>query len=75
MSIQALDFYFPFFVMTYGLMVTVVLSLPTLVRLAEQRLSEPILRQLMGHRMLALVCLVCGGLWSLQNLWLRETLF
>lgn len=75
MDIQTLDFLFPFFVLAYGFLVTCVLSWPQLVQLAEQRLPDQLLKQLMAHRVLALVCLVVGAFWSLQNLWLRENLF
>lgn len=75
MTIQKLDFIFPFVVLAYGFLVTFVLSLPALVQIAEQRLPEPLLKQLMGHRFLAMICLVVGGVWSLQNLWLGQNLF
>ncbi len=75
MTPQNLDFIFPFIVMGYGFLVTCVLSWPSVMRLAEQRLPPNFLNQLTGHRVLALVCLVVGAVWSLQNLWLRESLF
>lgn len=75
MTIQKLDFIFPFVVLGYGFLVTFVLSMPPLVALAEQRLPEPLLKQLMGHRVLALVCLLIGGLWSLQNVWVGQNVF
>ena len=67
--LKELDFYFPFFVFTYGAMVTFVLNSPILVRLAETRLPAEIQRQLFGHRFLALFCTIVGAIWSLQNLW------
>jgi len=49
---------------------TFVLNTPALVELAETRLPYAVNQQIKGHRGLALICLVAGGLWSLQNIWL-----
>ena len=68
MTIQELDFYFPFIVFAYGLIVTIPLNLPQLMELAEERLPRENLRQLQAHRGLAMFCLVVGAFWSLQNL-------
>jgi hypothetical protein len=70
MHIQTLDLIFPFFVFAYGALVTFVLNLPVLMDLAERRLPGTLVQQLAAHRILALVCLVAGAVWSLQNLWL-----
>jgi hypothetical protein len=75
MNIHTLDLLFPFFVFAYGAMVTFVLNAPRLMTFAEELLPADLVRQLSGHRILALVCLVGGGVWSLQNLWLSEPLF
>ncbi len=71
MTIHELDFIFPFFVLGYGALVTFVLNMPVLMERAEHRLPQEWLRQIQAHRILALVSLIGGGLWSLQNLWFR----
>ena len=69
MTPQTLDAIFPFFVMGYGLLLTVVLNIPPLVKLAERRLTPALQQQMTAHRGLAMVCLLVGGFWSLQNIW------
>ena len=68
-SLQDLDFIFPFVVFFYGALVTLVLHIPKLNELSETRFSDSLHRQIMGHRYLALLSLVLGAIWSLQNLW------
>ena len=70
MSVETLDFLFPFFVLGYGAIVTFVLHAPFLER-AEKQLPQEWISQLHTHRYLALICLVIGGIWSLQNIWFR----
>ena len=70
MTPEKLDLLFPFVVTAYGAAMTFVLNTPALVELAETRLPYAVNQQIKGHRGLALICLVAGGLWSLQNLWL-----
>jgi hypothetical protein len=67
---EKLDFIFPFLVFGYGAVMTLVLNTPALVELAEHRLPPEVAQQFKAHRGLGLICLVLGGLWSLQNLWL-----
>ena len=69
MTIQQLDFAFPFYVFAYGLIVTFILNQTALLEFAEQRLPLHLIHQLRLHRGLAVTCLVVGGAWSLQNLW------
>lgn len=69
MDIQTLDFIFPFFVLIYGALITVVLNIPQLEKLAAEKFTTDIYNQLKGHRILALVCLFVGAFWSLQNIW------
>ena len=69
MNLQFLDFIFPFFVLTYGVLVTVALNIPALEKLAQTRFPMEIYNQLRAHRTLALVCLIIGAIWSLQNIW------
>ena len=70
MTPEKLDLIFPFVVFTYGAMMTFVLHHPFFVQLAEQRLPGPVLTQMRGHRVLALICLAVGSFWSTQNIWL-----
>lgn len=72
MSPEFLDWIFPFFVLTYGAMMTFVLSCGPLVRLGQSRLPEALWKQVQSHRVLALISLIVGGLWSLQNIWSRD---
>ena len=69
MSIQLLDYYFPFYVFAYGFIVTLVLNQRFLLEFADQRFPLGLIGQLRLHRGLALTCLFVGGIWSLQNLW------
>lgn len=70
MTPEKLDFIFPFVVFGYGMIMTLVLSTPALVELAERRLPPALYQQLKAHRALGLICLGVGALWTLQNLWL-----
>lgn len=69
MTYQELDFIFPFFVLAYGALLTFVLNSEKLMKIADQKFPQQLLNQMHGHRVLALICLVVGSLWSLQNLW------
>lgn len=69
MNLAYLDFIFPFFVLAYGALMTLVLSLPALEKISEQRLPSHLHQQLQSHKLLGLICLVVGALWSLQNIW------
>ena len=63
-----LDFYFPFVVFFYGLVMCFVLEIPYFVALAKKEMPaqyETFLR----HRKIAFVSFFVGGLWSLQNIW------
>jgi hypothetical protein len=67
--ITKLDLLFPYLCFLYGAVMTFVLNSSRLSRIADQRLSSELLATYRGHRGLALVCLVVGGAWILQNLW------
>lgn len=67
--ISEIDFYFPFFVFFYGLVLLIVLEIPALATLAKKRMPEQY-AQFEKHKKLALLSLFVGGLWSLQNMWL-----
>jgi hypothetical protein len=59
--INQIDFYFPFFVFFYGLVLT-------FLKLAQKEM--PVFHaQFEKHRKLAIISLYVGGLWSLQNMW------
>lgn len=64
-----LDFYFPFFVFFYGLVIIFVLEVPALVSLARKEMPSQY-ATFEKHRKIALVSLYVGALWSLQNIWL-----
>ena len=66
MSIQELDYYFPFVVMTYGLLVTWLANVKW-AQDAMERLPVDLQEQFKGHQGLALVSLLVGSIWSLQN--------
>jgi hypothetical protein len=67
MSIQQLDFYFPFIIFGYGVIMTLVLN-SSLVERAETVFPQALIAQFKASRVLGFVCLFFGGLWSLQNL-------
>lgn len=70
--VSQLDYYFPFFVFFYGLVLTFVLEIPFFLKLAQKELPafyDNYCLQLQKHRKLAVFSLYVGGLWSLQNLW------
>lgn len=69
MNYEKLDFLFPFVVLAYGALMTFVLNSEFLMKLAQKRFPQELVQQMNVHRHLGLVCLVVGGLWSLQNLW------
>jgi hypothetical protein len=67
MKYETLDFIFPFFVFSYGILMIFVLENKALDKLARERI--PVLgATLRSHKGLAYACLFVGGLWSLQNL-------
>jgi hypothetical protein len=69
MTPQHLDAIFPYICFFYGAAMTVVLSSSRLARIADERLPAPLVTQWRAHKGLALVCLVVGAAWILQNLW------
>ena len=71
MTYQQLDNFFPFFVLAYGALMTIVLNIPALADLAEKKFPPPLLQQMNAHRALAIVSLVVGAFWSLQNIWFQ----
>ena len=71
MTYKELDFIFPFIVLAYGFIMTVSLNSNFLVKIANEKFPPQLVQQMNMHRGLGLVCLLVGGLWSLQNLWLK----
>ena len=71
MTYQELDFIFPFIVFGYGALMTFVLNSPFLLKIAEEKFTYELNQQMKAHRGLALICLLVGSIWSLQNLWLN----
>lgn len=69
MTPEKLDFFFPFIVFFYGLILLVVLETPALVKIGEERLGA-VFQQMSRHRGLAWACFFIGGLWSFQNVYL-----
>jgi hypothetical protein len=71
MSPQAIDTVFPYVCFLYGSVMTFVLNIPALVRIADERLPQNLAAQWKGHRALAFTCMLVGAAWTLQNLWLK----
>ena len=67
-SVSTIDFYFPFLVFFYGLVINFVLEIPYLVQLARKEMPSQY-ATFEKHRKIAVFSLYAGGLWSLQNLW------
>ncbi len=67
-SITTLDFYFPFIIFFYGLVINFILEIPYLVKLARKEMPSQY-ATFEKHRKIAIFSLYVGGLWSLQNLW------
>lgn len=63
-----LDYYFPFLVFFYGLVMLFVLEIPYFVSLAKKEMPNQYLA-FERHRKIAVISLLVGGLWSLQNIW------
>jgi len=66
--IDKLDLIFPFVVLSYGVVVTLILSSTSLLERAEQAFPDSVVHQLKSNRLLALICLIVGFFWSLQTL-------
>ena len=67
MNYEVLDYFFPFLVFSYGILMIFVLENKALDKLARQRFPA-VGATLRSHRTLAYTCLFVGGLWSVQNL-------
>ncbi len=71
MKYQELDQLFPFLVFVYGVLMTIVLNTDFFQELADRVFPAKLLTQFRAHRVLGFVCLLVGGLWILQNLWVE----
>ena len=67
MTLASLDFYFPFFVFFYGVLVVFVIENPKLMQKARQFYPDWY-KSLTSHRALGYISFFVGGLWSVQNL-------
>jgi hypothetical protein len=66
--IQDLDKYFPFIVLIYGMIMTIATHLPLLKQKLREGDNQELLQWFYSHQILGLVCVLVGGLWSLQRL-------
>jgi len=67
MNLQSLDYIFPFFVFSYGILMVFVLENSHFAHIGRQRMPQ-IFAQLTAHKGLAWLSFWLGGFWSLQNL-------
>jgi hypothetical protein len=70
MGVDQLDRIFPYVCFAYGVLMTFAMNSPWLARIADERLPLPVQERWRANRGLALVCMVVGAAWILQNLWL-----
>ena len=70
MTPQDLDKVFPYICFAYGALASFALNVPTLERLAEQRLPQALTHRWQAHRGIALLSMIVGAVWILENLWL-----
>ena len=65
-----LDLYFPYVVLMYGLIMTLVTNVPGLREKASQAMNPELLHWFYGHKIIGSVCLYVGALWSIQRLFI-----
>ena len=70
MTIAQLDTVFPYVCFAYGAVTTFALNTHVLGRIADEKLPGPMVETWRAHRALAMVSLVVGACWILQNIWL-----
>lgn len=78
MTWAQVDFFFPFFVFFYGILMIFVQEIPFFTRMAQslqtqartelQMKHAEVLTQISARKTLAWTCFFVGGLWSLQNI-------
>ena len=61
------DTYFPYFVLSYGIVMVSVLRSQYLMKIAETKLSWARVQQFRSHLWIGYWCLIVGSLWSLQS--------
>ncbi len=66
--ILKIDYYFPFIVFFYGLVMLFMLEVPFFVALAKKEMPKQHL-VFEKHRHIAMASVFVGGFWSLQNMW------
>jgi hypothetical protein len=69
MGYEKLDLYFPYFMFTYGVFMTLVLQSERLMKWAQAHFPAELVERLNGAKVLGALSLWLGGLWILQNLW------
>lgn len=62
-----LDLYFPYIVLFYGSIMTLLTNIPFLKRKVAPHLDHEVVQWFYGHQMLGAVCLFVGILWSFQR--------
>lgn len=67
MALSQIDYFFPFFVFFYGIIILFVFHIPAL-KMALETQTHPVFSRLKAHENLAWICFFVGGMWSLQNL-------
>ena len=67
MNLTLLDYYFPFFVFIYGIILIFVIENPILKKIGLEKMPDAYQR-LLAHRSLGWISFYVGGIWSLQNL-------
>ena len=65
--IEKIDFYFPFLMFAYGVLLMAILQCKARRELAAQKMPS-YLQRFEQHRGIALLAFIVGGLWSAQNL-------
>lgn len=65
-----LDLYFPYIVLLYGTIMTLVTNTPGLLEKASENMNPELLHWFYGHKMIGSACLFVGGLWSIQRVFI-----
>ncbi len=68
--INDLDLYFPYIVLFYGAVMTLVTNLPGLREKASEQMNPEMLHWFYSHQALGTICVFVGGLWSIQRLFI-----
>lgn len=62
-----LDFYFPYIVLFYGSIMTLMTNIPLLKQKLARYLDQEVLQWFYSHQTMGVVCLFVGSLWSFQR--------